>query len=532
MQKDYDPETGFKLINRYRIEGNLGRGVHGKVKLGRNVETGEYVAIKIVDRTPRKRLPRQLNPSALTVEQKIQREIAIFKKCAHPHVVKLMEVIDDPASRKIYMVLEYMEGGEIKWTNEQEQPLLPVNESREIFRDVVCGLEYLHYQGIIHRDIKPANLLLTRDRVVKISDFGVSHLSQPASSSASSFHSSSAREDVELANTAGSPAFFAPELCFPVDLDARPGTPNRPPITNAIDVWALGVTLYCLLYGKPPFMAANEYELFNIIPTQELEFPSPGQNGVSAEACDSAVRDLLHKLLTKDPKTRIKLNETKYHPWVVADLADPAAWREETDPKAFVTVEVTAAEIDEALITLWRDKLRGKLRKLSSSISNIVGLRRRSKSVSSELPSMKEESLISESRSTPVPMGTLLAPQVIRPTLGGRRTATSSASSSYSGGLSPLSMASTPAGLSPLQLAPAITIHGQKTYAVTRQQSAPGIGLGIDPYEHDISEEIEEDEIYDDQYDEADDGSDNEGDLIEIRSRSSRTGVISSYPPK
>jgi serine/threonine protein kinase len=77
-------------------------------------------------------------------EQKIRREIAILKKCAHPHVVRLKEVIDDPASRKIYLALEYMEGGEILWRDEENnnKPVLLMAEARSIFRDVVGGLDY------------------------------------------------------------------------------------------------------------------------------------------------------------------------------------------------------------------------------------------------------------------------------------------------------------------------------------------------------------------------------------------------------
>ncbi|CAG8670875.1 7235_t:CDS:2, partial [Paraglomus occultum] len=101
MSKDYDPVTGNKRVNKYMLIKEVGRGVHGKVKLGRDMETGELVAIKIVDRTSRRRLGQRNNE--LSNEQKIRKEIAILKKCAHPHVVRLIEVIDDPMSKKIYM---------------------------------------------------------------------------------------------------------------------------------------------------------------------------------------------------------------------------------------------------------------------------------------------------------------------------------------------------------------------------------------------------------------------------------------------
>lgn len=84
--------------------------------------------------------------------------------------------------------------------------------------------------------------------------------------------------------------------------------PTRPPITKAIDVWALGVTLYCFVYGRCPFIADTEFELFNIIPRKQATFPSevPGRDYV-----DSGLKDLLSRLLEKDVFKRITLKEIK-----------------------------------------------------------------------------------------------------------------------------------------------------------------------------------------------------------------------------
>ncbi|KAI8879808.1 Pkinase-domain-containing protein [Backusella circina FSU 941] len=358
----------------------IGRGMHGKVKLAQDLDTGELVAIKIVDKQSRK---RQLGYSMLRAksnnaddslaesEQKIRREIAILKKCAHPHVVKLKEVIDDISSRKIYLALEFMEGGEIIWRDEDEQPVLSIDEARGIFRHVVSGLDYLHYQGIIHRDIKPANLLLSSDLVVKISDFGVSYFNQQL---AGKNNNQDEQDDMnnnnndeinrELAETAGTPAFFAPEMCCITERH----------VTKAIDIWALGVTLYCLLFGQCPFTAATEYELFDIIPTAPLTFP--------CDVPDEDLKDVLYRLLEKDPKKRITLEEVKHHPWVIADLQDPSVWWEEADPTLYKTVQVTDEEVTHAVTLM--DRLRKSIRRLSSSLSNITHgfSRNRSKSIS------------------------------------------------------------------------------------------------------------------------------------------------------
>lgn len=236
----------------------------------------------------------------------------------------MKEIIDDPENSKLFMILEYCEKGEVKW----KDTALPVSETRRIFRETLLGLEYckavrlhsltvVHHQGIIHRDIKPSNLLLASDGSVKISDFGCSHYSEALREAA---HDGDGYvNDIELAKTAGSPAFFAPEMCYSGDdaidlssLSIRP-TQTRLPITNAIDVWALGVTLYCLLFGTTPFDAANEYLLMQAIPTAEIQLPATMGSDrlpISSPEAQECI-DLLRKLLTKDPTHRISLEQAK-----------------------------------------------------------------------------------------------------------------------------------------------------------------------------------------------------------------------------
>lgn len=107
----------------------------------------------------------------------------------------------------------------------------------------------------------------------------------------------------ELAETAGTPAFFAPELCYAGDINGK-----KPLISKAIDVWALGVTLYCFIFGQCPFTASTEFELFDTIPTQPLTFPSVEQVGFQI---DDDLKDLLIRLLEKNPEKRITLDKVK-----------------------------------------------------------------------------------------------------------------------------------------------------------------------------------------------------------------------------
>ncbi|ANB15753.1 serine/threonine protein kinase SAK1 [Sugiyamaella lignohabitans] len=377
---DYDPVSGRKKLNTYEIIRELGRGQHGKVKLGKKIETGEYVAIKIVDRNGRPRLGKAARPGS-TQEDKIRREIAILKKCYHPNIVQLLEVLDDNSSKKIYLVLEYLEKGEIEWQYEPgDPPVMPRHLVKSIARDVLLGLEYLHFQGIIHRDIKPANLLLSRDGVVKISDFGVSYISDYS------------QDELELAKTAGTPAFFAPELC-------AEKSETSPPITHMIDIWAFGVTLYCLLFGRVPFIADSEYELFGVILESPLVFPDEEVDGskshhgaLSPAKLDSDMelaKDLLRQILEKDPSKRLDIPQIKLHPWICEGM-EPAAQEKFLHQCDFENqrIEVTGEEMQEAVRGITGKIRRGLARLGSNALEFAAGLRRKpsGSSVSSREP--------------------------------------------------------------------------------------------------------------------------------------------------
>jgi len=154
-------------------------------------------------------------------------------------------------------------------------PTLTIQAAREVFRDATLGLEYLHYQGIVHRDIKPANLLQTSDHRIKISDFGVSYLGRKKTEvghdegSESECAEEGYDDAIELAKTVGTPAFFAPELCR-TEVDA-----DTPPVDFKIDIWALGVTLYCLVYGRIPFFSEhnNIFDVMKLISETEAYLP-------------------------------------------------------------------------------------------------------------------------------------------------------------------------------------------------------------------------------------------------------------------
>jgi [calcium/calmodulin-dependent protein kinase] kinase len=222
----------------------------------------------------------------------IRGEIAVMKKLHHENLVQLIEVLDDPEEDSMYMVLEMCKKGVVMKVdlNKRTEPY-PDETCWNWFRDLILGIEYLHAQGIVHRDIKPDNLLLMEDNTLKISDFGVSEIFEQSA-------------PMKSHKGGGSPAFLPPELC----------ETGRSEIDGpAIDIWAMGICLYCLKFGRIPFEKDNLLELSESIRTDELPLP---------EDIDPRLKDLLQKMMQKDPSQRIKMPELRAHPWVTDDGND------------------------------------------------------------------------------------------------------------------------------------------------------------------------------------------------------------------
>lgn len=135
--KRIDPDTARKCINQYQFLKELGRGTHGKVKLAVDMTDQSLWAVKIIPRKQRRKLTA-FTSSAQNHSDQIKREVAIMKKVNHPAIVGVKEVIDAPNSEKIFLVLEYLSGGEILW---DRQPL-SFHNCLSAFRKLVQGVNY------------------------------------------------------------------------------------------------------------------------------------------------------------------------------------------------------------------------------------------------------------------------------------------------------------------------------------------------------------------------------------------------------
>ncbi|KAL8772598.1 MAG: hypothetical protein Q9209_002259 [Squamulea sp. 1 TL-2023] len=321
-------------INQYVIKQEIGRGSFGAVHLAVDQHGNEYAVKEFSKSRLRKRAksnilrrPHQVRrPGHLAAgvgfnsplhrhstsdgdDQDgqgnslylIKEEIAIMKKLNHGNLVSLIEVLDDPDEDSLYMVLEMCKKGVIMKVGVDEAAD-PYDEElcRYWFRDLMLGIEYLHAQGVVHRDIKPDNCLLTEDDVLKVVDFGVSEMFEKSS-------------EMLTAKSAGSPAFMPPELCV-----AKHGDISG----RSADIWSMGVTLYCLRFGRIPFERPGVLQLYESIRNDPL-------NLSSGPECTDSFEDLMTKLLEKDAKKRITMEGLREHPWVTKNGEDPLLSAEE-----------------------------------------------------------------------------------------------------------------------------------------------------------------------------------------------------------
>ncbi|XP_038987681.1 CBL-interacting protein kinase 8-like isoform X4 [Phoenix dactylifera] len=258
-----------RKVGKYEVGRTIGAGTFAKVKFAQNTESGESVAMKVLDR-------------ATIIKHKmvdqIKREIFIMKLVRHPHVVRLYEVL---ASRtKIYIILEFITGGEL-FDKIVHHGKLSEADARRYFQQLVDGVDYCHSKGVYHRDLKPENLLLDSQGNLKISDFGLSAVSAQGVSL--------------LHTTCGTPNYVAPEVLSHKGYDGA-----------VADTWSCGVILYVLMAGYLPFDEVDLTTLYNKI--EKAEFSCPSWFSVGAKS-------LIHRILDPNPASRIRIEEIRCHEW-------------------------------------------------------------------------------------------------------------------------------------------------------------------------------------------------------------------------
>ena len=263
--------TDKNVISNYKYIRTIGEGTFGKVKLAIHIITGEKVAIKILQ----KNLIKDQNEY-----DRIEREIKYLKLFSHPNIIQIYEVIENKSS--FYIVMEYAQAGELfNYIVKKEK--LTEKESSFFFYQIIQGVKEIHSKKICHRDIKPENLLFTKNKILKIIDFGLS-----------------SEYDNFLSTPCGSPCYASPEMIRGKKYNGL-----------SIDLWACGVILFAMLCGYLPFDDKDNNALFQKIVECNIDYPEENEVELSENSLD-----LINKILTPNPKKRIGLEDILKHPFL------------------------------------------------------------------------------------------------------------------------------------------------------------------------------------------------------------------------
>jgi serine/threonine protein kinase len=283
-----DEDCGFTKV--YRLGNTLGSGSFATVYMGYLIDKStprvtasgvtipEEVAIKVIDKT---KLSDGPDKDAVMEEVRVQSSVH------HPNCVGLFEYFNE--KNKLYLVLELVKGGEL-FDQIVEKGYFNEREAAHTVQQIALALAYLEERKIVHRDLKPENLIFSKrspDAVLKLTDFGLAKdISREPSSE-------------PLHDPCGTPGYVAPEILM-----------NKP-YGLKVDTWAVGVILYTLLCGYPPFYSEDQQALFTQIKKGVYVFDAPYWDDVSSSA-----KEVVAKLLVVNPQKRLSAKQLLELDWV------------------------------------------------------------------------------------------------------------------------------------------------------------------------------------------------------------------------
>eukprot|EP01084_Bolivina_argentea_P176292 305097_1 len=270
------PPTGLtekQLFEKYRIESNakIGQGAFARIKVVQGIQDGTKYALKMV---------RKKGKSRSDIEAFKKEILYLSKLTNHPNIIKMYDFCD--SAQGLYMVLEMCNGGDVMQKMEYVK-VFKEHEAKHLVKQIVAGLCYFHQHNIVHRDLKLDNLMFNNN-VLKIIDFGLA----------------GDCTDKPLNTPCGTIHFTAPEVLSSYDYNI------------SADMWSLGVIIYLLICGFPPFFdnQGNEQKLFQIIKRAKFTFIK-----MYFDECHPSVKELISDLLKKRPIERLTAQEVRNHEW-------------------------------------------------------------------------------------------------------------------------------------------------------------------------------------------------------------------------
>ncbi|GLT48968.1 hypothetical protein SLA2020_225550 [Shorea laevis] len=276
------PYPTQNLTEHYTIGNTLGQGQFGTTYLCTHKSTGQRYACKSI---PKRKLICQED------YDDVWREIQIMHHLSeHPNVVRIRDTYEDQSC--VHLVMELCEGGEL-FDRIVRKGHYSEREAAKLIKTIVGVVEACHSLGVMHRDLKPENFLfdtVEEDAALKATDFGLSVFYKPGET---------------FSDVVGSPYYVAPEVL-------------RKHYGPESDVWSAGIILYILLSGVPPFWAESEMGIFRQILQGKLDFDSQPWPAISESA-----KDLIRKMLDRNPKRRLTAHQVLCHPWIVDDNIAP-----------------------------------------------------------------------------------------------------------------------------------------------------------------------------------------------------------------
>eukprot|EP00475_Leptophrys_vorax_P021973 TRINITY_DN2986_c1_g1_i1.p2 TRINITY_DN2986_c1_g1~~TRINITY_DN2986_c1_g1_i1.p2 ORF type:complete len:378 (+),score=-13.41 TRINITY_DN2986_c1_g1_i1:140-1273(+) len=299
----FDRPTG-RLEDHFALSADaIGAGEYGTVRRCTHLATGRVFACKSI---------RKDGLVTARAQEEVRREVALMRRVAgHPGVVQLRGAFED--DRCLRLVMDLCDGGEL-FDEIVRRERIPEGEAAALFRQLASAVAHCHARGVLHRDLKPENILLARNAPAATAaatpaERDTSAAAAPCAAAAPGAFSARIADfglSIPLRagergyGTAGSPFYMAPEvLTGEYEFGA--------------DVWSLGVILYIMLSGRPPFWGADDNEVYDAVLEGRLDFAGPTWEGVSAEA-----KGLIRCMLQSDARRRPTAAKVLSHPWVLA----------------------------------------------------------------------------------------------------------------------------------------------------------------------------------------------------------------------